>query len=204
MNSGEEPPESPKRSAGFKGKRQRKGKLVRRKSSRPTRDTAGDASALIAQAPQDEDPTPEEDAATRVHSASGSIRSRVQSHGASRHLTVAELTQELKRTYAEIDASESVIEERDKTIQALTKRNKTLTGQLEKAPDAVRSARASAKEAGASARQIQVEANTEVARMSCLLEETEATREQEKAKFDREIRLKVAKAKEKAEVSILC
>ena len=30
------------------------------------------------------------------------------------------------------------------------------------------------------------------------------SREQEKAKFDREIRLKVAEAKEKAEVSILC
>ena len=107
MDSGNDPPApSSKPTSSFKGKQQPKGKLHRRKSSRPTSQQGDDDDVPNA------DPTQDQQALTDPQ-ATQTFRARVESQGAKKRLTMAELKSELKRTYAQIDASESVIEDRE-------------------------------------------------------------------------------------------
>jgi hypothetical protein len=183
VNESFEPPnppaDPPKPSKGFTGKPPKKGHLSQKKGSRRKQDespqkVAGDHASVNLPPPEVDGDVGGEPAPPAVASSSSSLRSQIESRGAKRKALATENESELKRVYAELDASKASLEFKESENSALKKRNKTLTSQLATASDAVRASRSAAREAGSTARATTKEAESEVDKLSRLLENAEA------------------------------
>jgi hypothetical protein len=151
-NPSPDPPnDPPKPSTGFKGKPPKR-RLSRKKGARRQQhdsqheDDASSPSSPSApelHADVDGDPPPPPAASSSI-----SLRPKIEARGAKRKISNAEYEFELKRVYAEMDASLASLQQKDSEILALKKRNKTLSDQVTSASDAVRVSRSAAREAG--------------------------------------------------------
>jgi hypothetical protein len=121
------PADPPKPSKGFTGKLPKKGCLSRKKGARPKQEElpqedAGDINLPLPEVDVDGggEPTP-----PVVASSNSSIRSQIELRGVKRKILSVEYESELKRVYAELDASQASLALKDLENSALKKRNKT-------------------------------------------------------------------------------
>jgi chromosome segregation ATPase len=129
-------------------------------------DDAADPSTASSALPADDGEPP---AASR-----SSLRSQIEARGAKRKILAREYESELKRVYAEMDASQASLDVKDSEIDALKKRNTTLALQLMTASDAVRRSRSTAREAHTSARESVKDVSSEANILSQMLEKAKA------------------------------
>ena len=178
MDGKEDPPKKPS-TTGFKGKK-RKGRrlsLGKKSTSRRSQEVQQDNAPPPPNAAADinaNDHSDISDGEVAVPIAHSSIRPVLESRGAKRKLTMAELEGELKWAYAKIDESDSLIQAKDSTISSLSKRNKVLTTQFSNASDAVRASRVSARETKTNVTAFTKEAVSEVDKLSRMLEKSQA------------------------------
>jgi hypothetical protein len=221
-NPSPDPPnDPPKPSTGFKGKPPKR-RLSRKKGARcKQHDLPQEDDASSPSSPSAPELHTDVDGDSPPPAAASSLRPKIEARGAKRKISNAEYKFELKRVYAELDASKASLELKESENSALKKRNKTLASQLTTASDAVRASRSAAREAGSTARATTKEAGSEADKLSRLLERAEAdladarqqleTKEMEmkqqssqhKTKLDEAIMKSVDEAKEKAEVCII-
>jgi hypothetical protein len=208
-NPSPDPPNNPpKPSTGFKGKPPKR-RLSRKKGARLKQHDSpheGDVSSPSSpSAPElhanvDGDPPPPPAAA----SSSISLRHKIKARGAKRKISNVEYEFELKRVYAEMDASVASLQQRDSEILALKKRNKTLSDQVTTTSDAVRASRSAAREAGSNSRSSLKEAKTEMEKLSRLLEKAQAELIQTKKQLStNEAVMKEQSAKHKLEIEAM-
>jgi hypothetical protein len=169
------PPDPAKPSKVFTGTRPKKGRLSQKKGARRKQkdvhqEDAADPSTASSALPADDGIEGEPPAAA----SSSSLHSQIEARGAKRKILAREYESELKRVYAEIDASQASLDVKDSEIDALKKRNTTLASQLTTASDAVRRSRSTAREAHTSARESVKEASSEANILSQMLKKAEA------------------------------
>jgi hypothetical protein len=124
MNESPEPPnppaDPPKPSKAFTGKPPKKGRLSRKKGDRRKEELSQEDAGDINLPPPEVDvngggePTP-----PAVASSTSSLRSQIESRGSKRKILSVEYESELKRVYAELDASQASLALKDSENSAL-------------------------------------------------------------------------------------
>jgi ribosomal protein L15 len=185
MNDDDDPPIESTKKKGFLGTLQKRGTLSKRKQSKNSHPTEGAVNPVFPADP------------------STSVRDPLEGRGAKRKFTKTELKDELKSVYAQLDQSRLANQQKDKTIDVLTKKNKTLKDKVDSASHAVRSAKSTARDAQAVARATSKDAERSVNAMAQSLERKEDELLSVRQGMETAIRAEIDLAVEKSEVSCL-
>jgi hypothetical protein len=156
---------------------------------------AGDHSSINLPSPEVDVDVSGEPAPPAVASSSTSLPSLIESRGAKRKVLATKNKSELKRVYVELDASKASLEIKESENSALKKRNKILASQLTTASNTFRASRSAAREAGSTAGATTKEAESEMNKLSRLMENAEA----EVALMKRELETKDAALKDQSD-----